>query len=185
MIYHWSNSITYHMYLVFRWAVVNIVRSITYACITRQTPLRKLCGALASRRSIRRAWRARAESCQRPAAKPRTRRRLTELLVKRKTSSDVPSCQEHMNVQEVTSFPLGASRVTTERRDAWLPGRGPPAVGRVGGRAATSSGVRRTTGFERTPTSPMTCRDGRRCGEKSCRGNIIGMELAGVATLGG
>jgi len=38
--------------------------------------------------------------------------------------------------------------------------------------------------MERTPTSPTTCRDGRRCGEKSCRGNIGRVELAGVATPG-
>jgi len=68
MIYHWSNSITYHISCV-SMSSGQHRRSITYACITRQTPLRKLCGALASRRSIRRAWRARAESCQRPAAR--------------------------------------------------------------------------------------------------------------------
>lgn len=50
--------------------------------------------------------------------------------------------------------------------------------------AATSSAARRTTGIERTPTSP-TRRDGRRCCEKLHRENRSRVELAGVATLEG
>lgn len=153
---------------------------ICYAvCTTRRAPLRKLCGALASRRATRRAWRARAASCQRSeAADPTTSdgaARQTEDVVWRTT---VPGTHARAGSYELPGWAPG-------RRDARPPGRGPPAVGRVGGRAATSSGARRTTGVERTPTSPTTCRDGRRCGEKSCRGNMSGVELAGVATPGG
>lgn len=44
-----------------------------------------------------------------PAATSGTRRRLTKLLVKRKTSSDVPPCQGRMCAQEVACVPVRGS----------------------------------------------------------------------------
>jgi len=84
------------------------------------------------------------------------------------------------------------SRIARVELSGWLRGVATPvraAAGRVGtdavgGRAATSSAARRTTGAGRMPTSPTTRRDGRRCGEKSYPSNTRRTELAGVATPG-
>lgn len=72
-----------------------------------------------------------------PAATPGSRRRLTKLLVKRKTSSDVPPCQGCMCAQEVASFPDRGSfdRGASRRRDA-RPGRPLAASGRMLSEAA-------------------------------------------------
>lgn len=116
---------------------------------------------------------------------PRTRRRLTELLVKRKTSSDVPPCQGCMCVQEV--------RVLS---DASFPGRGVATPGQPRQLRRPRRGSRCQRPAPRRPLQPgeqqasegrrrlLRIDDGRRCGEKLHTANRSEVELAGVATLG-
>lgn len=156
-----------------------------YARTTRRAPLRKRCGALASWRPTRVVWCSSRASVRRRRRGPddvwrncssNGRRRLT--YHRARSACTCRKLTELSAGARASPGCVGASRRPGDRR--------PRRVGAdaVGGRAATSSGARRTTGVGRTATSLTTCRDGRRCDEKSYRGSMKRVELAGVATLG-